>query len=180
MTRTMTTNMTIKLWRWRRRSWDNYNDALTMMMMMRMQDVRIYDLISQTLIQVFFRKAFMPVGLRPMNALYVNQVTNRIILASKNLVCLDVRVDDPAMMPLASHNQPINVVLYNGLFRQVSHCRSLDWSLRLYYIISLWLNIFKRCKKVWLFGTSIWCAAYRMRESTVMLVSAPSWDRLSM
>jgi len=87
----------------------------------RFQDVRIYDLISQTSLQSFYHMALKRgLGHNPPSAAYVNNLTLTLIVAvDSSLAIMEGRDDDTSVLPFATHNCRISVVLYNPLFKQV-------------------------------------------------------------
>ena len=86
-----------------------------------MQDVRIHDLASQTSIQSFYHMALIRgLGPNPPTAAYVNNVSLTTIVAVDSAIgIMEGKDDDITVLPSASHNRPVNAILYNPLFKQV-------------------------------------------------------------
>jgi len=83
--------------------------------------VRIYDLSSQTSLQSFYHMALIRgLGINAPTSAYVNNEALTLMVAVDSAVAvLEGKDDDISVMPFASHNRPINAVLYNPLFRLV-------------------------------------------------------------
>jgi len=83
--------------------------------------VRIHDLASQNLLQSFYHMALIRgLGPNPPTAAYVNNVSLTMLVAVDSAVgVLEGKDDDITVLPFASHNRPINAILYNPLFKQV-------------------------------------------------------------
>ena len=83
--------------------------------------MRIHDLTSQTLLQSFYHMALIRgLGPNPPTAAYANNVALTLLVAvDSSIAVMEGKDDDIAVLPFASHNRPINVILYNPLFRQV-------------------------------------------------------------
>jgi len=95
------------------------------------QDIRIYDLISQTSLQSFYHMALIRgLGPNPPTAAYVNNESLTLIAAVDNSIAvMQGRDDDISVLPFATHSRPINAIRYNPLFLQVCHGAVRDISL---------------------------------------------------
>jgi len=91
------------------------------------QDVRIYDLVSQTSLQSFYHMALIRgLGHNPPSAAYVNNVSLTLVVAVDSAIAImDSKDDDISVMPFATHNCRVNAVLYNPLFKQVPIQRTI-------------------------------------------------------
>ena len=59
-------------------------------------------------------------GPNPPTAAYVNNAELTLLVAVDSAVAvMEGRDDDITVLPFASHNLPVNMILYNPLFRQV-------------------------------------------------------------
>jgi len=86
------------------------------------QDVRIYDLVSQTSLQSFYHMALIRgLGHNAPTAAYVNNVALTLIVAvDSSLAVMVSKDDDVSALTYATHNCRVNAVLYNPLFKLVS------------------------------------------------------------
>jgi len=61
-------------------------------------------------------------GLGPNSptAAYVNNMSLTLVVAvDSSVAVMEGKDDDISVLPFASHNRPINAILYNPLFKQV-------------------------------------------------------------
>ena len=86
--------------------------------------MKIHDLASQTSLQSFYHMALVRgLGQNPPTAAYVNNVSLTMVVAVDSAIgIMEGKDDDITVLPFASHNRPINAILYNPLFKQVCPC----------------------------------------------------------
>jgi len=68
-------------------------------------------------------------GHNPPTAAYVNNVSLTLIVAvNSSIAIMEGKDDDVSVLPFATHNCPINVVLYNPLYKQVRVVHSIYYA----------------------------------------------------
>ncbi len=82
------------------------------------KEINVFEMSTQTCIQTILRKN-VPLGPRPISAMYFNQTRQALLLGTNQLAVFEHREEDILSQVLYSHPSPLTVVLYNKLFHQV-------------------------------------------------------------